>query len=174
MAFLDRIFGRNLTVQAPPAPTDDERVVERYEYLLRTAQPDTIEKAHLEAFEKLTPQQLDLLFERFTSEPPAGERPADSTPRSLAATASRAEARQPGVLTRTLQNDKTAERTGTDSDSPLSGSIFSTIAGYAIASSAIDAFFWAGLYGSSIANAAAPIETGDGGADTGFFGGFDF
>lgn len=74
MGFLDRLLGRSPQQQgqqyapqqyAPqgqaPAPTrgtpDDQRAIERYQYLLKTAPPDKIEQAHAEAFAQLTPQQ---------------------------------------------------------------------------------------------------------------------
>ena len=36
---------------------DDPRAIERYRYMLRTAPPDDIERAHAEAFAQLTPEQ---------------------------------------------------------------------------------------------------------------------
>lgn len=180
MQLLDRILGRNITMDAPAAPTADEQAVERYEYLLRTAKPDTIESAHVDAFEQLTPEQRDLVFERFTAHLPTRERPDDATPVALAKTATRAEERSPGILARAFgksQADAGKERSG-----PEGGSFLGTFAAYAIASSAIDAIFWAGLIGTTaVASNADNSEEGsdvpeatasDDGA--GFFGIFDF
>ena len=66
MGFLDRLFGTD-GAAAPAArrgqPTDDERAIERYRYLLRTAPPETIEEVHREAFAKLTEEQRKKLEE---------------------------------------------------------------------------------------------------------------
>ncbi len=68
---------------APPqgggsgAQTDDERAVERYRYLLRTAPPERIEEVHAEAFATLTPEQRRMVYDEFTrSAPPARHRVA--------------------------------------------------------------------------------------------------
>ena len=177
MALLDRILGRNITIDTPAPPTTDEQAVERYEYLLRTAKPDTIEKAHIDAFERLTPEQRDLVFERFIAEPPAGERPADSTSATLAKTATRAEAREPGILARTLGDDQSDDGTTNGKAGPFGGSFLGTFATYAIASTAIDAIFWAGLIGTTVvANTPASPDASDstdvGGAWTDFFSAF--
>ncbi|WP_022887591.1 hypothetical protein [Glaciibacter superstes] len=179
MALLDRIFGRNITLDTPGPPTNDEEAVERYEYLLRTAKSHTIEKAHVEAFEKLTSEQRDLVFERFIAEPPAGERPADASPATLAKTATRAESRQPGILTRVFGDNRV--NTGNGTNGAHGDSFLGTFATYAIASTAIDAIFWAGLVGTTVVatNAdssgdSSSIDAGSGAADTDFFGGFDF
>lgn len=61
---MDRIFGRKIELEPEPAPegmtTADARGVDHYQQMLRTAPPDVIERAHVEAFERLTPAQLDL------------------------------------------------------------------------------------------------------------------
>ena len=95
MGFFYRLFGReDQSAEQRPAATarrsDDEIAVERYEYLLRTAPPETIEKVHTEAFSKLTPQQRDILFEKLTAHADANERPADAAPATLAKAATRA------------------------------------------------------------------------------------
>ncbi len=36
---------------------DDKQALERYQYMLKTAPPDDIERAHEEAFAQLTPDQ---------------------------------------------------------------------------------------------------------------------
>lgn len=176
MALLDRILGRNITITTPEPPTNDEQAVERYEYLLRTAKPDTIEQAHVDAFEKLTPEQRDLVFDRFAADLPTGESPADASPAALAKTATRAEAREPGILTRTFGDGRS--RNG-DNDA-LGGSFLGSFATYAIASTAIDAIFWAGLIGTTVvANTDASPDTPDstdaaGVSGMDFFGAFDF
>ena len=71
MAFFDRVFGRTTRrKRATPGRAEDEIAVERYQQVLSNAPTDKIEQAHLEAFGKLTPAQLDVLFERFTKDAP--------------------------------------------------------------------------------------------------------
>jgi len=82
--------------------SDDERAVERYRYMLSTAPPEDIERAHEEAFARLTPEQRRQVLEGLSREVPESEIRGDD-PRSLARTATRAEMRQPGVLERTFQ-----------------------------------------------------------------------
>jgi hypothetical protein len=82
--------------------TEDERAIERYRYLLRTAPPDQVEAAHTEAFGKLTADQRRQVLEQLSAAVPAGERPRDDDPQTLARTATRAEFRQPGFLERTF------------------------------------------------------------------------
>jgi hypothetical protein len=110
MGFFDRLLGIDTTRRGPrpaAAPTTDAQALERYHYMLRTAPPETIEEAHREAFEKLTPEQRRQVLAGLAKEAPAAEAaaiaatPADDT-RALARAATRAEIRQPGVLERTL------------------------------------------------------------------------
>lgn len=69
--------------------------MERYRYLLGTAPPDQVERAHEEAFAQLTPEQRRQVLESLTAETPEAERSTADGPRSLARTATRAEMRQP-------------------------------------------------------------------------------
>jgi hypothetical protein len=94
-----RFFGRdNPADQAPPSPTD-EQAVARYRYMLATAPPEEIEKAHEEAFARLTPDQRRQALEALAQHVPEGEIRGDD-PASLARTATRAEIRQPGTIER--------------------------------------------------------------------------
>ena len=182
MRLLDRLLGRNITLDPQVPPTDDGIAVEKYEYLRRTAKPDTIEKAHVDAFEQLTPLQRNLVFERFTADPPAGELPPDATSTTLAKFATRAEAKKRGALRRALSG-KPSNGSKPDTTGPLDGSLLGTFATYAIASSAIDAIFWTGLVATTVtANSAGEDKTatksdgiiGLSGNDYGNIAGFDF
>jgi len=106
MGIFDR-FGRNdgargRTFEAQPVePSADEQALARYRYMLRTAPPEAIEQAHIEAFEKLTPEQRRMLLEQLLAEVPETERRyAADNPRALARMATRAEVREPGVMER--------------------------------------------------------------------------
>jgi hypothetical protein len=126
---------------------NDQQAIERYRYMLRTAPPDDIERAHEEAFARLTPDQRRAVLDELAQRLPPSEIGGDD-PRSLARTATRAEMREPGMM----------ERTFGGSGAPGLGSMFlSTLAGAFIGSSIANAFF-----------ADSRSEgTGDAGADSG-------
>lgn len=47
----------------PTGTMSDEQALERYRYMLATAPPDEIERAHEEAFARLTPEQRRLALQ---------------------------------------------------------------------------------------------------------------
>lgn len=110
MSFLDRLLGRApAPTRSAPSPRParatssvdpDAAAVERYRYLLRTAPPDDLERAHAEAFERLTPQQRAIVRQDLQAWVPAGEAPRSDDPQDLARVATRAETRSPGTLER--------------------------------------------------------------------------
>lgn len=133
MGLMERIFGRKVELEPEPAPAGipqrDASAVERYEQLLRTAPDDVLEQAHVEAFERLTPAQLDLLSDRLAASATTDdERPSDARPESLAHAAARAERRQPGTIANALE--ETQARAG-----------LSVVVGYSI----LDAVVWYSL-----------------------------
>jgi hypothetical protein len=110
---------------------NDDQALERYRYMLRTAPPDDIERAHEEAFAQLTPEQRAAVLRQLAERVPPSEIRGDD-PRSLARTATRAEMRQPGTM----------ERTFGGAGVPGLGSMFlSTLAGAFVGSSIANAFF---------------------------------
>ena len=92
------IFGRR-TEQEQPAQNNDEQALDRYRYMLATAPPEDIERAHEEAFARLTPEQRQQALQALAQHVPAGELRGDD-PASLARAATRAEIRQPGTIDR--------------------------------------------------------------------------
>lgn len=82
--------------------TEDRRAIARYDYLVRTAEPDQLERVHREAFERLTPQQRAQLTATLRSELPEGERPRTDAPQDLARSATRLGALDPRRLTSLL------------------------------------------------------------------------
>lgn len=84
------------------ASREDQAAVEKYRYMLRTAPPQDMERAHTEAFARLTPQQRELLHGELSAQLPATERPATQDPQDLARAATRAEVSQPGFMERIL------------------------------------------------------------------------
>jgi hypothetical protein len=176
MGFLDRLFGAQDEVAPAPrraVPSDDERAVERYRYLLRTAPPETIEQVHAEAFSRLTESQRAQVYEELSKGAGTGERPLSSEPATLARAATRKEMRDPGSLERTL--------TGPSFGSMVGSTLLGTVAGYVIGSALVSAFLpWDAGYasGDSGSDASASDAGSDfdgGGSDFGGdFGGGDF
>ena len=183
MGFFDFLLGRK--EQSPtgdrpnrsnsaPARGEDEIAVERYQYLLRTAPPETIEQVHTEAFSKLTEEQRDILFRQLTETVEPSERPADAAPANLAKAATRAELREPGTLTRSFGNQN-----GMGFGTMVGGSLLGTVAGFVIGSALVSAFMPmdgggadAGADGNEDVNADSGSDAGgDSGGD---FGGGDF
>lgn len=174
MGFLDRLLGRDedSTGRRPvPSPgtrrSDDEIAVERYGYLLRTAPPETIEKVHIEAFSKLTPQQRDILFDNLTANAETSERPSDAEPATLAKAATRAEIQQPGTLTRTLGGSAFGGAGGPGLGGMFASSLLGSVAGYVIGSALVSSFMPMD-YGTGSPDATADTSgTEAGAADAG-------
>lgn len=173
MGFLDFLMGRDQPSEQqqrapqPPQRTDDEIAVERYQYLLRTAPPETIEKVHAEAFAKLTEEQRDLLFRQLTENSEPSERPADAAPATLAKAATRAEMRQPGTLMNSFGNqggNQGGQGGGMGFGSMVGGSLLGTVAGFVIGSALVSAFM--PMDGGG-ADAGAGDSGGDSGGDAG-------
>lgn len=98
--------GRYAPPRASGAPAalapQDKAAIARYDYLLRTADPDQVERMHREAFERLTPEQRAHVRARMDDELSPHERPRSDAPGDLALTAARTEARQPGRMSSLL------------------------------------------------------------------------
>ncbi|GAB2608943.1 hypothetical protein [Pseudactinotalea suaedae] len=169
MGFLDRLFGRNESYQPGGTPrhvtpmTPDDRAVDRYRYLLRTAPPDQVEQAHAEAFARLTPEQRTQVQAELGSAVPAAERPATDSPTDLARSATRAEVREPGTLERTFggRDDQGFGRGGAGFGGGLLGTVAGVVIGTAVAQS---------MFGAAFADPAAESPTdaqSDGGGEPG-------
>ncbi|WP_311243042.1 cation-transporting ATPase [Microbacterium sp. WCS2018Hpa-23] len=76
----------------------DRAAIARYDYLLETADPRSVEQIHREAFTRLTPAQRAQVQERMNTELSPGERPASSSIDDLARAAGRTEAARPGRM----------------------------------------------------------------------------
>jgi hypothetical protein len=112
--------------------SDDQLAIERYRYMLRTAPPDDIERAHAEAFARLTPEQRRVVLTELSKAVPPSERPASDDPQALARAATRAEIRDPGMIERTFGRVQTPG---------LGGIFLSTLAGAFVGTAVADAFF---------------------------------
>jgi hypothetical protein len=177
MGFLDRLFGAPEQGDAPPAtrrrpPNEDERAVERYRYLLRTAPPETIEQVHAEAFARLSESQRALVYEQLSKGSGTGERPLSSEPATLARAATRKEMRDPGSIERTLAGSGGAPGFG----AMVGSSLLGTVAGYVIGSALVSAFLpWGDAGPDAGADSGSDAgDSADAGGDFGDFGGGDF
>ncbi len=178
MGFLDRLLGRSGDAHQPSRrastpQSDEDRAIERYRYLLRTAPPEQIEQAHEEAFAQLTPEQRREVLEALAAETPEGERSTDDDPRSLARMATRAEMRQPGTLERSFGGG----RGGMGMGGIFGGSMLGSIAGVFIGTAIAQQMFADDPGGDPGADdtAAGGMDDQGGGFDGGGFdgGGFD-
>ncbi len=125
MGFLERLLGRATSRQSAPSnspfsnatrdtqgyqPTpreprsvSDQQALARYRYMLQTAPPEDVERAHEEAFSQLTSEQRQMVLEQLAQQTPDNERAQLSDdPRSLARAATRAEMRRPGTMERSF------------------------------------------------------------------------
>jgi hypothetical protein len=140
---------------------DDKQALERYRYMLRTAPPEDIERAHEEAFSQLTPDQRAAVLRQLAQHVPASEVGGDD-PTSLARTATRAEMRQPGTM----------ERAFGGAGAPGLGSMFlSTLGGAFIGSAIAQSVFDDDGGSAGEGSGDGGGDAGDGGGD---FGGGDF
>lgn len=90
------------TASAAALPPEDRTAIARYDYLLRTADPDQVERLHREAFERLTPAQRAHVRGRMDAEFAPHDRPRSDAPADLARAAGRAKAQRPGGMSALL------------------------------------------------------------------------
>ena len=118
----------------------DEQAIARYQYMLRTAPPETIEQAHAEAFAQLTPEQRRLVLQKIAEGMPASERAlaeqSGADPQALARMATRAEIRQPGAMERMF-----GRAGGVSLGGLMAGTLLGSIAGTVIGSMIAREFF---------------------------------
>ena len=156
--------------------SEDEQALARYRYMLKTAPPETIEQAHVEAFAKLTPEQRRMLLEQLRNEMPDAERAyaAADTPQALARMATRAEVRRPGTLEGLLsRTPAAAPGFGGIMAGSLLGSMAGTVLGTMIAQHflADHAFAQSSLTEAPVGESWPDAEAAHDGGD--FAGGFD-
>ena len=121
----------------------DDQALERYRYMLSTAPAEDIERAHEEAFARLTPDQRRQALQALAREVPPSEIQGDD-PASLARTATRAEIRQPGTIERAW---------GSGAGPGLGGWFLTTLAASFIGTAIAQSFFDSDQAGGSAAGA---------------------
>lgn len=175
MGLFSRLFGSEAAQgsrRRPPArgalsSSHDTRVVERYRYMIQTAPPETLERAHAEAFAQLTQEQRQLLLRELAEGGPAEERDAvlatADDPRALARVATRAEIREPGFVERAVSRSSFGGRAGA-SGLPLLSSFAAGFVGSWVAQS-----FFASLGGfpEGALDARATLDADAGGGPDG-------
>jgi hypothetical protein len=161
----------------------DEQALARYRYMLSTAPPDQVERAHEEAFARLTPEQRRQALQALAQYVPPEEIRGDD-PASLARTATRAEVRQPGTIERAWGGGGMGGGAGFGLGSFFLTTLAASFIGTAIAQSFFDSApvdaasdgSAEGAEGEATADGGMGGEGGDaGGGDFGGFGsGGDF
>jgi len=193
MGFLSRLFGGGNDDERDAAPRRrggranlslDEQAVDRYRYLLQTAPPETIEQAHADAFERLTPEQRQMVLQELGNAVPENERATSDDPRAMARMATRAEMRQPGTMERTFSG--IGGGGGIGMGGLMAGSFFSSFAGIMVGGAIANAFFNDSGYNDGGGDSGDSGDSGDGGdsadggdsgadgGDAGFDSGGDF
>lgn len=150
---------------APPAASgtasvlsaDDRAAIARYDYLLRTADPDRVEQMHREAFARLTPAQRAHVRERMDADLAPHERPRSDSADDLARTAARAEAARPGRMSSLLAR---AGRGGLIGAGVVgAGGLLAAVAGGAVVSAvAVPLLAQAGEMGVDFAGLAEGVD----------------
>jgi hypothetical protein len=150
------LLGSDKPAQGKAQPqSTDEQAIERYRYMLKTAPPETIEQAHAEAFEQLTPEQRRLLLQKLAEGMPAPERASaaqgGADPQALARLATRAEIRKPGAMERMF-----GQAGGVSMGGLMAGTLLSSIAGTVLGSMIAREFFAGEGYGAGLSGASEP------------------
>ena len=140
------------------ARDSDELAIERYRYLLRTAPPEEIERAHAEAFAALTPEQRRKVIDGLASTTTGSDlAAAGDDPGRLARVATRAEMREPGTMERVY--GQMPARGGFLGGLGFGGTFLNTLAGAFVGTAIAQTLF--GSYGYP------PGDPADSGSDDG-------
>ncbi|MCU1447447.1 cation-transporting ATPase [Cryobacterium sp.] len=140
--------------RAAPQPAqsgnpEDAAAIVRYDYLLKTAQPEQLEQVHRDAFARLTPAQREQVSAQLKAELPATEHPASAEPGDLARAAARGEAHKPGFLRGLFA------KTGGRGGAALAGAGVGAVAGAGLG--AAEGLLAAVAGGAVLSSVAAPI-----------------
>lgn len=168
--------------QAAAPSREDQAAIEKYRYMLRTAPPQDMERAHAEAFARLTPQQRELLHHELNEQLPPAERPRTQDPRDLARSATRAEISRPGFMDKLLGSGGKGRNLGMAAGAAgglgvgLLGGVAGAFIGTAIAGPLLEGFAGIGEEFGSMADGLGETVAGAGeqlgGQAEGMFGDF--
>jgi hypothetical protein len=153
---------------APRATEADRVALGKYDYLLRTAEPEQLEQVHRDAFARLTPQQRELVQARLTEELPAHEQPRSGSTDDLARAATRGETVHPGLMQRVFGGhgrpgqssggSATGRTTGTRQGSDAGKFAAGAAAGAGVA--ALGGLALAVAGGAAVSSVAGPLLSG--------------
>jgi hypothetical protein len=141
--------------QAGRVSEADRIALGKYDYLLRTAEPEQLEQVHRDAFERLTPAQRELVLARLTEELPAHERPRSGSAADLARAATRGQTSRPGLMQRVLGGHGSSNRGSRNGAAMFAGG---AAAGAGVA--AIGGVAVAVASGAAISAVAGPLLSG--------------
>ncbi len=124
----------------------------KYDYLLRTSNPDQLEQVHHDAFARLTPAQRQQVRDRLNSELPPHEHLRDDSSGGMARAMTRGEMSRPGLIRRVLGGSgrSTGGRGGAFAGGAAVGAGAMAVGGLAVAVAG----------GAVVSAAAAPVLAG--------------
>jgi hypothetical protein len=151
--------------QGAPRATEADRVaLGKYDYLLRTAEPEQLEQVHRDAFARLTPQQRELVQARLAEELPAHEQPRSDSTDDLARAATRGETVHPGLMQRVFGgHGRPGQSTGGHATGARQGSGAGKFAAGAAAGAGVAALGGLALAvagGAAVSSVAGPLLSG--------------
>lgn len=130
----------------------DKVALAKYDYLLRTSNPDQLEQVHHDAFARLTPAQRQQVRDRLNSELPPHEHLRDESSGGMARAMTRGEMSRPGLIRRVLGGSgrSTGGRGGAFAGGAAVGAGAMAVGGLAVAVAG----------GAVVSAAAAPVLAG--------------
>lgn len=130
----------------------DKVALAKYDYLLRTSNPDQLEQVHHDAFARLTPAQRQQVRDRLNSELPPHEHLRDESSGGMARAMTRGEMSHPGLIRRVLGGSgrSTGGRGGAFAGGAAVGAGAMAVGGLAVAVAG----------GAVVSAAAAPVLAG--------------
>ena len=134
----------------PAVNPEDAAAIARYDYLLKTAQPEQLEQVHRDAFARLSPAQREQVSSQLREGLPATEQPASNEPADLARAAARGEAHNPGFLRKLF-----SQGSGRAGSGALAGAGVGAVAGVGLG--AAGGLLAAVAGGAVLSNVAAPL-----------------
>ena len=148
---------------APRATEADRVALGKYDYLLRTAEPEQLEQVHRDAFARLSPQQRELVQARLAEELPAHEQPRSGSTDDLARAATRGETVHPGLMQRVFGGHGRPGAGGGTASGARRGSGAGTFAAGAAAGAGVAALGGLALAvagGAAVSSVAGPLLSG--------------
>ena len=135
----------------------DRVALGKYDYLLRTAEPEQLEQVHRDAFARLTPEQRELVQARLGEELPAHEQPRSGGTDDLARAATRGETAHPGLMQRVFGGGAGA---GAATGAGSGAGKFAAGAAAGVGVAALGGLALTVAAGAAVSSVAAPLLSG--------------